>query len=132
MLWIAERAPGARLDLLVADLSSLAATRQAAMLIDARFPQIDLLVNNVGMFATRREETEEGHERVLATNHLSAFVMTRALVPGLRAAAKTHGQRASSRSAPPLPIMRASTRRTWRAGDAGAACGPTANPSWLR
>ncbi len=92
MQWIVERAPGARLDLLVADLSSLAATRQAAMLIDARFPQIDLLVNNVGVFATRREETEEGHERVLATNHLSAFVMTRGLVPGLRAAAKTHGQ----------------------------------------
>ena len=28
---------------------------------------------------------------MLATNHLSVFVMTRALVPGLRAAAKAHG-----------------------------------------
>ena len=89
--WIAQRVPGARLELLVADLSLVAATRQAAMLIDARFPEVDVLVNNVGTFATRREETEEGHERVLATNHLSAFVMTRALVPGLRAAAKARG-----------------------------------------
>ncbi len=91
MHWITERMPTARLELLIADLSLIAATRQAAMLIDARFPEIDLLVNNVGTFCTRREETEEGHERVLATNHLSAFVMTRALVPGLRAAAKAHG-----------------------------------------
>ncbi len=91
MQWIAERVPTARLELLVADLSLVAATRQASMLIDARFPEIDLLVNNVGTFCTHREETAEGHERVLATNHLSAFVMTRALVPGLRAAAKAHG-----------------------------------------
>ena len=46
--WIAEQVPGARLELLIADLSLVAATRQAAMLIDARFPEIDLLVNNVG------------------------------------------------------------------------------------
>ncbi|WP_158747520.1 SDR family NAD(P)-dependent oxidoreductase [Acidisphaera sp. L21] len=91
MQWIAQQVPTARLELLIADLSLIAATRQAAMLIDARFPEIDLLVNNVGTFCTTREVTEEGHERVLATNHLSAFVMTRALVPALRAAAKTAG-----------------------------------------
>ena len=89
--WIAERVPAARLELLITDLSLVAATRQAAMLIDARFPEIDLLVNNAGTFCTEREQTEEGHERVIATNHLSPFVMTRALVPGLRAAAKAHG-----------------------------------------
>ena len=79
------------MELLVADLSLISATRQAMMLIDARFPEIDILVNNVGTFCTHREVTEEGHERVLATNHLSAFVMTRGLVPGLRAAAKANG-----------------------------------------
>lgn len=89
--WIGEAVPGARLELLVADLSLISATRQAAMLIDARFPAIDVLVNNVGTFTTRRKETEEGHERVIATNHLSAFVMTRALVPALRAAAQASG-----------------------------------------
>jgi NAD(P)-dependent dehydrogenase (short-subunit alcohol dehydrogenase family) len=89
--WIAAQVPQARVELLVADLSLISATRQAMMLIDARFPEIDILVNNVGTFCTRREETEEGHERVLATNHLSPFVMTRGLVPGLRAAAKATG-----------------------------------------
>ncbi len=61
------------------------------MMIDARYPEIDVLVNNAGMFGTRREETPEGHERVLATNHLSAFVLTRALIPALRAAAEARG-----------------------------------------
>lgn len=89
--WIGARVPDARLDLMVADLSSVASTRHAGMLIDARYPTIDILVNNAGTFSTRREETSEGHERVFATNHLSAFVLTRALVPGLRAAAVSGG-----------------------------------------
>ena len=89
--WITARAPGVPVDLLITDLSSIAATRMAAMMIDARYPAIDLLVNNVGTFTTRRELTEEGHERVLATNHLSAFMLTRALIPALRSAAEAAG-----------------------------------------
>ena len=91
LAWIAARAQGARTELLIADLSSLAATRHAAMLIDARYPEIDVLVNNAGAFATQRDTTEEGHERVLAINHLTPFVLTRALVPALRAAAAREG-----------------------------------------
>ena len=91
LAWLRSRVPEAELDLLVADLSSVAATRFAAMMIDARYPAIDLLVNNVGIFSTRRQLTEEGHELVLATNHLSAFIMTRALLPALRTAAAAQG-----------------------------------------
>ncbi len=83
--------PSARAELMIADLSSVAATRHAAMMIDARYPEIDVLVNNAGTFRTRRELTEEGHERVVATNHLAPFVLTRALVPALRAAAARAG-----------------------------------------
>lgn len=89
--WIEARIPTAKLDLLLADLSLVEAARLAAMMIDARYPAIDLLVNNAGTFSTRRQETAEGHERVLATNHLSAFVMTRALIPALRTAAAENG-----------------------------------------
>jgi NAD(P)-dependent dehydrogenase (short-subunit alcohol dehydrogenase family) len=86
--WIRARVPDAQLDLLVTDLSLLAGARLAGMMIDARYPAVDVLVNNAGTFCTRREETEEGHERVLATNHLSAFVLTRALLPAMRTAAE--------------------------------------------
>ena len=39
------------------------------------------------MFRARRTETAEGHETVLAVNHLSPFVLTRALAPVLAAGA---------------------------------------------
>ncbi len=93
MGWIASRVPDARLELELADLSSLAATRQAAAAIGARHPAIDVLVNNAGVFATRRELTAEGHDRVLAVNHLSPFVLTRALAPALRAGGAQGGGR---------------------------------------
>ena len=89
--WITAAIPSAKLDLLVADLSSIAAARHAGMMIDARHAEIDVLVNNAGTFSGKRQETEEGHERVIATNHLTPFVLTRALVPALRAAAARSG-----------------------------------------
>lgn len=85
--WIRREVPEARLELVVADLSSLAATRALASEIAARHPRLGLLVNNAGVFRTRREETREGHEMVLAVNHLSPFVLTRALAPALAAGA---------------------------------------------
>ena len=53
---------------------------------------MDVLVNNAGIFMPRREETPEGHELVLAVNHLAPFVLTRALLPALRRAAAARGQ----------------------------------------
>ena len=91
LAWIGARVAGAKLDLLTADLSSMAASRLAAMLIDARYGRIGVLVNNAGTFSTTRDVTEEGHDRVLATNHLAAFVLTRALIPALRDAAREDG-----------------------------------------
>lgn len=87
LAWIASRIPGASLELLITDLSLLAATREAGRLIGGRYPEIKLLVNNAGVFNTRREMTEEGYDRVLATNHLAPFVLTQALLPALRAGA---------------------------------------------
>ncbi len=90
--WIAQQAPAGRTELVVADLASLAATRAAGQSIAARHPAVDVLVNNAGVFLPRREETKEGIERVIATNHLSPFVLTGILEPSLRAAAAATGQ----------------------------------------
>ena len=90
--WLHSRAPDGALDLMLVDLSSIAATRLAGMRIDARYPAIDVLVNNAGIFSTRRILTDEGLESVLATNHLAAFTLTRALIPALRQAATASGE----------------------------------------
>jgi retinol dehydrogenase 12 len=79
-------APGARVHLVDADLASQREVRAAAAEIAGRFPRICALVNNAGTFSWRRRETEEGVEMQLAVNHLSGFLLTRLLLPNLRAA----------------------------------------------
>lgn len=85
--WIAEQVPGSNMELRIADLSSLIATRRIAAEIAADHPRIALLINNAGVFEARPIATAEGFDRVLAVNLLSPFVLTRALLPSLRAGA---------------------------------------------
>lgn len=85
--WIVGQVPHASTDLLITDLSLLAATRHAGRCILSRYPRIAVLINNAGVFDSRPITTVEGHNRVIATNLLSPFVLTQMLLPGLRAAA---------------------------------------------
>ncbi len=84
--WIAAAHPGAALETEQAELSSLEQTRRAGRRLAERLGAIDLLMLNAGTFETRRVLTEEGHERVLAVNHLSPFVLVETLGPALAAA----------------------------------------------
>ena len=83
--WIVEHVPGAVLELRLADLRSLGATRRLGLEVAADHPRIGVLVNNAGMFTARRQVTAEGHDAVLAVNHLSPFVLTDELEGALRA-----------------------------------------------
>jgi NAD(P)-dependent dehydrogenase (short-subunit alcohol dehydrogenase family) len=78
---------GALVDVFVADLSLLQATRRLADEVKKRYPRLDVLVNNAGAVFGKREVTPEGLERTLALNHLSYFVLTRALLPLLESSA---------------------------------------------
>jgi NAD(P)-dependent dehydrogenase (short-subunit alcohol dehydrogenase family) len=86
--WILHAVPGARIELIFADLALLAETRRAGAAILAGGRAIDVLVNNAGVFTPHRQETSEGHERVLAVNHLAPFVLTRAVAPALARGAR--------------------------------------------
>ena len=85
--WLSGEVPHSDIDVQIADLALLPATRNAGLDIAANNPSIKLLVNNAGVFETKRATTPEGFERVLAVNHLSPFVLTQALLPSLLAAA---------------------------------------------
>ena len=85
--WIVQEVPQASTELIVADLSLLAATRGAGERIASRHPKIGVLVNNAGIFDAKPVITMEGHERVLATNLLAPFVLTHTLLPALCAGA---------------------------------------------
>ena len=70
---------------LLADLSELAQVQRAAQEFTARGGGLDVLINNAGAFFATRQETREGIEQTWALNHLSPFLLTRELLPLLRA-----------------------------------------------
>jgi len=69
----------------VGDLSSLAAVRKLAKEVAAQHPRLDVLVNNAGGGARRREITVDGLERTFAVNHLAPFLLTNLLLERLKA-----------------------------------------------
>ncbi|KDN77616.1 short-chain dehydrogenase [Streptomyces olindensis] len=71
---------------IVADLSSLAETRQLGRRLAAE-GALHLLVNNVGGMWVRRWESAEGIEGSVVLNHLSPYVLTEELLGALTARA---------------------------------------------
>ena len=80
----------------LADLSDLAEVRRLAAAVTADHPQVDVLVNNAGIGADVpgggvRQESADGHELRFAVNYLAGYLLTRLLLPSLRAAAVEAG-----------------------------------------
>ncbi len=113
--FIADRARGASTEIVLADLSSLQQVRAAAASIVAAHPRINVLVNNAGLVTPRRQVTQEGHEMILAVNHLAPFVLSDALEPALRAGSPARivdgGSSASDRVA--LGVCDLESARSW-------------------
>lgn len=81
------RAAAVRPNLLVADLSSMAAVRRLAAEILQRHPRLHVLVNNAGLILAKRSVTAEGMETTLAVNHLAPFLLTNLLLERLEVSA---------------------------------------------
>ena len=84
---ILEQVPGAALEHVIVDLTSLASIREAAANVLARHDRLDLLVNNAGVMFTPFERTADGFELQFGTNHLGHFLLTALLMPAITAAA---------------------------------------------
>src|SRR5580704_15803245 len=76
---IRAAAPGARIDFVQADFTSMADVVLAADSIKALTSRIDTLVNNAGGVRDKIYMTVDGLEATFAANHLSAFLLTREL-----------------------------------------------------
>jgi NAD(P)-dependent dehydrogenase (short-subunit alcohol dehydrogenase family) len=83
----AAKRRGATVDTLLADLSSQAAVRQLAGEVLARYPRLDVLINNAGAMHARRQVTEAGIELTWAVNHLAPFLLTTLLIDRLQESA---------------------------------------------
>ena len=85
---LCESTPGARVEYLLAELSSQAAVRRLAgeikeTLTKAGFAQLDVLVNNAGVYMSQKVITEDGVEMTFAVNHLAGFLLTHELMDWL-------------------------------------------------
>jgi NAD(P)-dependent dehydrogenase (short-subunit alcohol dehydrogenase family) len=70
----------------VADFAFLGQVRALAAALQARYPRIDVLVNNAGLIAgARRAVTADGHELTFQVNHLAPFLLTMLLKDRLAA-----------------------------------------------
>jgi NAD(P)-dependent dehydrogenase (short-subunit alcohol dehydrogenase family) len=90
-----------------ADLSELAQVRRLAGEISSDHGRLDLLINNAGigagdMKASKRETSRDGHELRFAVNYLAPFLLTRLLLPVLKASAPSRIVNVSSVGQVPL------------------------------
>ncbi|GAB3571355.1 SDR family oxidoreductase [Hymenobacter daeguensis] len=75
-----------QVDVLLADLADLGQVRRAAAEFKARYPRLDVLVNNAGLIlGAERRRSPDGYELGLATNHLGPFLLTSLLFDKLQA-----------------------------------------------
>jgi NAD(P)-dependent dehydrogenase (short-subunit alcohol dehydrogenase family) len=79
--------PGADLEGVSFDIGSIAGVRRGVEQLDKVAPELHVLVNNAGIFATERVVNEDGIEMTFAVNYLGAFALTERLAPRLVASA---------------------------------------------
>ena len=84
---IAASVDGASLDIVLCDLGLQSDVRRAATELSTRLDRLDVLVDNAGQTIRRRERTAEGHDQMLAVNHLGPFLLTNLLLPLLERSA---------------------------------------------
>lgn len=72
-------------DYALADFAELAQVKRLAGELTARYPIIDVLVNNAGAIQNSRQQTVDGFEQTFQVNYLASFLLTRLLQPQLEA-----------------------------------------------
>lgn len=75
-------------DYITADFLSLKSVHDFAEKVIARYPRVDILINNAGaQFTNQREETEEGNEKTMTINLFAPVLLTELLLPSLKRSA---------------------------------------------
>ena len=77
---------GTEVSLHLADFARLSEVdRVSRELLDA-YERIDVLINSAGVYSTRRQLTDDGHELTFCVNHLAPFLLSVRLLPRMRRA----------------------------------------------
>ena len=82
---IKEATDNDSLHLMHCDVASMKSVDRFTSEFSDRFTYLNVLINNAGAAFSKRQETEEGYERTIATNYLGMFKLTHSLLPMLEA-----------------------------------------------
>ena len=69
-----------QIDIMTADLSNMNTIQKLSAEIHKKYNKLNVLINNVGAFFSKREITDEGFEKTFALNHLGYFLLTKLLL----------------------------------------------------
>ena len=83
---------GGKAQFIIADLSSMKETKEAAESITKVVDRLDVLINNAGAYFPKYRETSEGFESTLALNYLSPFLLIHHLVEQMEQTASEYGE----------------------------------------
>jgi retinol dehydrogenase 12 len=72
------------IDYLLGDLSIMEDARRVAKEFNDKYEHLHLLINNAGCVYYKRQDTAEGFEKTMATNHLSHFIITNMLLDKIK------------------------------------------------
>jgi NAD(P)-dependent dehydrogenase (short-subunit alcohol dehydrogenase family) len=126
MAEIKEKSGNTSVDLMLADLSSQEEIRRLADVFKEAYSRLDVLINNAGLFRSKRFTTADGLETTFAVNHLAYFLLTKLLLDVLKASAPSRIVNVSSGSTATRPSTSMTSRE--RRGIRGRK--PTASRSW--
>ena len=89
-----------------ADFASLENVRAFADTILRRYPRLDVLVNNAGVWLREgpRQTSADGYETTFAVNYLSGYLLTRLLLPRLVASAPSRVVNVASQTQSPVNL----------------------------
>lgn len=73
---VIREVPNAKLDVMQLDNASLDSVKSFAEAFKEKYDRLDLLLNNAGVMAIPRTETDDGFEMQLGVNHLAHFALT--------------------------------------------------------
>lgn len=80
-LQVSLKAKGIEVELVEVDLGNLASVKKFGHNILDHYDQIDVLINNAGVFSDTRKTTQDGFELTIGTNFISHFLLTEMLLP---------------------------------------------------
>jgi NAD(P)-dependent dehydrogenase (short-subunit alcohol dehydrogenase family) len=83
---------GKRGQFVIADLSCMKDTKEAAESIVKIVDRVDVLINNAGAHFSKHQTTSEGFESTLALNYLSPFLLTHHLIANMEQTASEFGE----------------------------------------